>query len=498
MLPRILLLRESSSRKANMGLFISVLLVVIPVLLLFISSSRWRKGTSSARLLPPGSLGLPVIGQSIALLRAMKANKAEEWIRERARRYGPVSKMSLFGKPTVFIHGPAANKFVFTGDGVLSNKQVQSIRRILGEYNLLELSGVDHKRVRESLMTFLRPESLKHCIGKIEEEVRRHIELEWDGQEKVTVLPLMKKLTFNIICDVLFGLERGAPRDDHLESFQTMIEGMWSIPVNLPFTRYNRSLCASARVQEMLKRVVHNKRRELEKDPSAPQKDMIACLLSKRDDSGEQLLTDEEIIHNAKIVMVAGHDTSSVLITFMIRQLSNSLDIYEHVLKEQEEIAKSKGSGQLLTWEDLSRMKYTWRVAMETLRTVSPIFGGFRLALEDIEYDGYIIPKGWQVFWAANMTHMNESIFPEPSTFDPSRFEVQASIPPYSFIPFGGGPRICPGMEFARIETLVTIHYLMTRFTWKLLSENSFIRDPMPLPSQGLVIGITPKDIQLL
>lgn len=96
------------------------------------------------------------------------------------------------------------------------------------------------------------------------------------------------------------------------------------------------------------------------------------------------------------------------------------------------------------------------------------------------------------------MTHMNEGIFPDPSKFDPSRFENQASMPPYSFIPFGGGPRICPGMEFARIETLVTIHYLVTQFTWKLLSGNSFSREPMPAPSQGLVLGITPKDIQLI
>lgn len=117
----------------------------------------------------------------------MKANKAEEWIRERANRYGPISKMSLFGKPTVFIHGPAANKFIFAGDGVLSNKQVQSIRRILGEYNLLELSGDHHKRVRDSIMTFLKPESLKQYVGKIDEEVRRHIELEWYGREKVKV-----------------------------------------------------------------------------------------------------------------------------------------------------------------------------------------------------------------------------------------------------------------------------------------------------------------------
>ena len=64
---------------------------------------------------------------------------------------------------------------------------------------------------------------------------------------------------------------------------------------------------------------------------------------------------------------------------------------------EHEEIAKSKGDGEALTWEDLTRMKFTWRVAQEILQTVPPIFGNFRRALEDVEFDGYLIPKGWQV-----------------------------------------------------------------------------------------------------
>ncbi|MCI54707.1 cytochrome P450 716B1-like, partial [Trifolium medium] len=54
-----------------------------------------------------------------------------------------------------------------------------------------------------------------------------------------------------------------------------------------------------------------------------------------------------------------------------------------------------------------------------------PVFGGFRKAATDIEYGGYIIPKGWQIFWVTSMTHMDNNIFPEPSKFDPSRFENQ-------------------------------------------------------------------------
>lgn len=91
-------------------------------------------------------------------------------------------------------------------------------------------------------------------------------------------------------------------------------------------------------------------------------------------------------------------------------------------------------------------------------------------------------------------THMDSSTFQEPEKFDPSRFENQAALPPYCFIPFGGGPRICPGYEFAKIETLVTIHRLVTHFTWKLCcKDDSFSRDPMPTPTQGLPIQLIPK-----
>lgn len=64
---------------------------------------------------------------------------------------------------------------------------------------------------------------------------------------------------------------------------------------------------------------------------------------------------------------------------------------------EQEEIAKSKASGELLTWNDLAKMKYTWRVALETLRIYPPVYGAFKKVLKDFEYEGHTIPKGWQV-----------------------------------------------------------------------------------------------------
>ncbi|XP_027333578.1 taxadiene 5-alpha hydroxylase-like [Abrus precatorius] len=473
-----------------MSLLLVSFLLLMPILLLL----RGRRKAS--KRVPPGSLGIPIIGQSLGLLRAMRANTAEKWVEERINKYGPISKLSLFGKPTVLIYGQAANKFIFSsGSNTIVNQQTESIKMILGDRSLLELNGEDHSRVRGALVSFLKPESLKRYVDKMDEEVRRHLDMHWQGKQQVKVLPLMKTLTFNIICSLLFGLESGEQRDQLLPSFQAMIEGMWSVPVNVPFTRYNRSLRESARIQKMLKKIVHMKKMELEKNVASSHQDLISCMLSMVDEDDKQVITEKEIIHNVMLVMVAGYDTSSVLITFIIRLLSNEPSICAAVLQEQEEIAKSKPSGEPLTWEDLSKMKCTWRVAMETLRIFPPIFGGFRKAATDIEYEGYFIPKGWQIFWVTALTHMDNNIFSEPSKFDPSRFENQASTPPYCFIPFGGGARICPGYEFARVETLVAIHYILTRFNWKLCSDNFFKRDPMPVPTQGLLLQIWPRKL---
>ncbi|KAE8125584.1 hypothetical protein FH972_020367 [Carpinus fangiana] len=244
----------------------------------------------------------------------------------------------------------------------------------------------------------------------------------------------------------------------------------------------------------MVKDLIREKRVEVEQKGASPHQDLITCLLGMRKEDNEEAVTENEIVHNVMLVKKR-HNTSSALMTFMIRFLANEPTVYAVVLQEHEEIAKTKLSGEYLTWEDLTKMKYTWRVAMETLRMVPPVFGGFRKAQKDIEYGGYLIPKGWQIFWTTPMTHMDNSIFQEPSKFYPSRFESQASIPPYSFVAFGGGPRICPGYEFARIETLVTIHYLVTQFTWKLCSDNTFSRDPIPIPTQGLPIKLVPRKL---
>ncbi|KAM0846954.1 hypothetical protein ACQ4PT_055333 [Festuca glaucescens] len=346
--------------------------------------------------LPPGSLGLPVIGQTIGLVRAMRGNTTDRWIRDRVDRYGPVSKLSVFGKPTVLLSGQTANKFMFFSKS-LQLRQTRPTQRIIGERSFMSLSGEDHRRMRGALTDFLKPDMLKQYITKIDAEVRHHVEENWAGRTTVTVLPLMKRLTLDLVSALLFGLESGAVRDALMVDFRYMLQGVMAFPINLPFTTFSRSLKARRRAVRLIEGIMREKKAMLKQGKDSPNNDLISRLLSIRDDHGEQLLTDEEIIDNSILALISGQDSTSILMTFMVRHLANDPATLAAMLQEHEEIAKDKADGEALTWEDLSKMKFTWRVAQETLRIVPPVVGGMRTAVEDVEFDGYLIPRGWQV-----------------------------------------------------------------------------------------------------
>ncbi|KAM0822334.1 hypothetical protein ACQ4PT_071561 [Festuca glaucescens] len=374
--------------------------------------------------LPPGSLGLPVIGQTLGVLRAARANSGNRWIQDQVDRYGPVWKASVLRTPTVFLTGPAANKFIFFSSA-LRARTPRSFRRIFGDKSIVDMHGDDHRRIRGALMEFLRPDMLKLYVGRVDGQVRRHLRENWHGRATVRVLPLMKRLTFDVVSPLLLGLETGAARDALVDDFRRMVEGVFAVPVDLPFTTFRRSLEASRRARRLLEGITRDKKAMLGLGKASPSSDLITRLLSLTDGHGEQLLTDEEIVDNGMFALVAGHDTTSMLMASMVRHLASDpatlAAIYEH-----EEIARNKAEGEALTWEDLSKMKLTWRVAQETLRIDPPFFGNVRTALED----GYRIPQGWQVFWTAKVTHMEPRIFHEPAQFDPSRFKSQSPVMP--------------------------------------------------------------------
>ncbi|KAG4403613.1 hypothetical protein GLYMA_01G153300v4 [Glycine max] len=160
----------------------------------------------------------------------------------------------------------------------------------------------------------------------------------------------------------------------------------------------------------------------------------------------------------------------------------------ECILKSKEESGEDKG----LNWEDAKKMPITSRVIQETLRVASILSFTFREAVEDVEYQGYLIPKGWKVLPLFRNIHHSPDNFKEPEKFDPSRFE--AAPKPNTFMPFGSGIHMCPGNELAKLEILVLLHHLTTKYRWSVVgAKNGIQYGPFALPQNGLPITLFPK-----
>lgn len=137
-------------------------------------------------------------------------------------------------------------------------------------------------------------------------------------------------------------------------------------------------------------------------------------------------------------------------------------------------------------------MKYSWNVACEAMRIFPPLQGTYREALTDFTFDGFKIPRGWKLQSNVYSTHMNPEYFPEPEKFDPSRFEGNGPVP-FTFVPFGGGPRMCTGKEFARVAILVFMHNLVKRFRLeKVIPDEGMTANPIPKLVKGLPVRLYP------
>jgi cytochrome P450 len=218
-----------------------------------------------------------------------------------------------------------------------------------------------------------------------------------------------------------------------------------------------------ARVSRLKEELTYLLRLQIQKRRTYPTDDALGLLVQAHDAEGNPL-SDEQIVAHINILLVAGHETATSLSAWLLYLLSRHPDYMQRVLAEQEELL---GTDADPTIEAIKRMTVLENAISEAERLYPPIANGPRGVLEDFTFHGYHVPKGVYLFYAIAASHLIPSVFAEPTTFDPERFDPpreEHKKVPYALVGFGGGPRLCIGINFAKVEIKVMASHILRRY----------------------------------
>ncbi|KAK2355331.1 abscisic acid 8'-hydroxylase CYP707A2 [Trifolium repens] len=429
--------------------------------------------------LPPGSMGYPYIGETFQKY----SQDPSLFFANKIKRYGSMFKSHILGCPCVMISSPEAAKFVLNKAQLFKPTFPASKERMLGKQAIFFHQGSYHANLRRLVLRTFMPEAIKSIVPNIESIAQSCLK-SWEGNLITTYLE-MKTFTFNVALLSIFGKDEILYREDLKRCYYTLEKGYNSMPINLPGTLFNKAMKARKELAQILEQIISTRRCKKQE-----YNDLLGSFMDEK--AG---LSDEQISDNIIGVIFAARDTTASVLTWIVKYLGENPSVLQSVTEEQMSIIKEKqenGEEIGLKWEDTKNMPITSRVIQETLRVASILSFTFREATEDVEYQGYLIPKGWKVLPLFRNIHHSPENFKEPEKFDPSRFEV--SPKPNTFMPFGNGTHACPGNELAKLEILVFVHHLTTKYRWSVVGEKNGIQyGPFALPQNGLPINLYSK-----
>lgn len=179
---------------------------------------------------------------------------------------------------------------------------------------------------------FLKPEFLQNYVKKMDELVNKVLLREFKENETIGVVRFMKRLSFDMACNILFDIKDNHTRDVLFENLITAFKALHCLPINFPGTTFWRGQKARKRIIEKILPIMNKRRDELSKGVLSSTNDMLTSLLALRDEN-HQPLSDELITDNFIFLIVASYETSATLMTLMIWKLSRDEEVYTKVIE---------------------------------------------------------------------------------------------------------------------------------------------------------------------
>lgn len=444
---------------------------------------KWRIRSSGGKL-PPGSMGFPLIGETIEFFMPSKSVDIPPFLKKRTKRYGTLFKTNLVGRPAVISADPDFNRFILLEEGKsVEMWYLDAFAKLLGHDTTTDLevktnvTGYIHKHVTNVILNHFGPERLKDKLLPQLQAMAEKTLNAWSTREFVEVKRDCAMMIFNLTSELLFSYDAERTGENLTGDISRLYQGLMSLPINIPGTTFHESL----KSQKKLLNIIEREITERIASPGIRKRDLLDHLLE--DMKTQTFLTRDFITYLMVALMVASLETVSTGLTMTIKLITESPRAVQELIKENEEALRNRriSGKEEITWEEYKSMAYTMQVINESFRLASISPGIVRRALKDIHWNGYIIPKDWTIIMVQTGLHLNPEAFVDPLHFNPSRWKQQdiEKVRANYYIPFGGGGRPCAGAEFTKAVYAVFLQVLVTKYRWVKVKGGEVARTPM-------------------
>ncbi len=422
---------------------------------------------------PPGPDGLPVLGNALSLVRDPRAFYDE------MASYGDVVSYRLprLSFCTV-LHPDLIERVLVTDHAAYGKYGFEDLGGEFASEGLLLTDGDQWHRQRTAVQDAFTLERIRgygEAMGRYATELVDG----WDDGQTVALNRAFSRLTLGVLAHSLFDIELSEEADVVTEFAEVLndrgdVDGVSTfLPMWVPTPanrRYRRSL---AEFRSFVEGLIDERRGRADEYD-----DLLALLLTAGEDG--DAFSDTELRDTMATFLFAGHETTSLALTYTVMELAKHDDVRATLAAEYDR----ELGGAVPTPADVAALEATDRVVSESLRLYPPAFVTFREARQVVALGGYRIPEGTKLTLPQFHVHTDDRWYDDPHAFDPSRWTdaFEDDLPEYAYFPFGGGPRHCIGMRFAMLELKTVLPTVLQRAEFDLVS------DPEPDLSMGTTL----------
>ena len=347
------------------------------------------------------------------------------------------------------------------------------LQRTLGEFigeGLFLLEGEEWKAQRTALQPAFYREAIE-AYGETMTDFAAETSANWADGQRLDILPEMRRYTLRVLGKTLLDVDI----DRTAEALEPLLDALRVrldprspsayVPLWVPTPTNRRVRSARADFEATLDDIIAE--RQAEADATREQRNDVLSLLLSLDD---ETMTRERLGHQLLTFLVAGHDTTALTLTYTWYLLGHHPDAQR---KLHAELDSTIGDREP-TPADLFELPYLEQVLTEVLRLYPPAFTTFRQPTKQVRLGGYDIAPDAQLTIPQYLVHRDERWYDDPDSFRPERWtdEFEGQLPDYAYYPFGGGPRHCIGMRFARMEAKLAIATLAKRYRFETLTAS--------------------------